>query len=65
MAASSEVLPSVAESTEGVWASADGRTVAVFEDDDAEATTVRLDAEVTSLAIWHGSVVVTTARAPT
>ena len=59
-AASSEVLPSVAESTDGVWASADGRTVAVFDDDDAEATTVHFDAEVTSLAIWHGSVVVTT-----
>ena len=46
----------------GSWAAADGRSVTVFDDragEDGE-TTVRVDAEVTGLAVWQGRIVATT-----
>jgi len=60
VAARTDVLPTVANATEGVWAAADGRTVTVFRDNADEGSSVQVESAATSLAIWQGAVVVTT-----
>jgi hypothetical protein len=54
-----DVLPSVAQGTGGVWASADGSDVVVVDGDREQRT--RLDHTVTDLVIWQGAVIAFTA----
>lgn len=48
------LLPSVAEGAKGTWATASSSTLSVFRKGKAETTD--LGAEITALAVWHGSV---------
>ena len=51
------IVPVVAEATDGLWAWGEGDTVTI---DGEKPTRVPMDAAVTSLALWHGAVVVAT-----